>query len=70
MSGFSIVLGMPEGDAGGGEDKAAAKAALKAFRDSKDMDVALEAFMTLCRYAESAMDGSSSKDKGTDSGGY
>lgn len=67
--GFSILLG---GEPMDDEDpeREAAKAALKRFRGA-DVDVALEAFLSLCEYAKGMHgDEKDKKDMGGDEGGY
>lgn len=62
MSGFSIILGGPEGDGGDDSEKKAALAAVKKFQTAKDPELALEAFQSLCRYHSDQMDSKSKKD--------
>jgi hypothetical protein len=65
--GLSRMLGMSssssEDEEGGDAEREAAKAALKRFRSTKDDDEALEAFMSLCRYAKGSMGGGETSDE-------
>lgn len=59
MNGFTLILGddpVGAGDEGGGEDREAAKAALRRFRETKDDGEALDAFRTLVNYCSSCAD--------------
>lgn len=72
MTGFTILLG-GEGMPGGGEedeDRAAAKEAVKRFREAKNDEVALEAFLALCRYAKQAHDDEGMGDDDEGGEGY
>ena len=51
-NGFSIIFGGDMPDPAGDDERAMAKAALRRFRNAESADEALDAFKTLCRWAE------------------